>query len=154
MTKKEVSINTSWDEFEIGTCRVFVEVLNQYIPVLFFQEHRPKPSISVTMMKALNDILDMPKTEFDRLGDILGAEVYEKSKIKEIHIDQDNDVFENVYSEVIMDTGANIIVKDGGFLCLNDGTYFESLEIGEKSTEMKKPSKEERQQVIDMMLDS
>jgi len=115
MTKKELSINITWDEFEMGTCRIFVETLNQYIPTVFFQDHKPKPTVTNKMLAGVNDILDMDINEFDRLGEILGVEVYQKSKIKEIHIDQDNDVFDGVYSEVIMSLGSNkqigVIVK-------------------------------------------
>ncbi len=117
MTKKELSINTKWDEFEMGTCRVFIEVLNKYIPVVFFQDHKPNPTISNKMLQSVNDILDMSIDEFDRLGEVLGKEIYEQSKIKEFHIDQENDNFEGVYSEAIMESASNsqisVIVKDG-----------------------------------------
>ncbi len=158
MTKKEVSINTKWDEFEIGTCRVFVDVLKLYIPVLFFQDHKPRPTVSNTMMQALNDILDMPLDEFDRLPEILGMEDGTNIKLKEIHIDQDNDVYEGVYSEVIIDTAAktqvSVIVKDGAFICVNEGAYFDTLEVMEKKSEAVGPSKEEKQKIIDMMMSS
>ena len=130
MTKKELSINTKWDEFEMGTCRIFVERLNQYIPTLFFQDHKPKPTISNKMLQSVNDILAMDMDEFDRLGEILGTKEY---KIKEIHIDQDNDVYDDIYSEIIVSTASNvqvsIIVRDGTFLCVNDGNYFDSLMV-------------------------
>jgi len=158
MTKKELSINTKWDEFEMGTCRVFIEVLNKYIPVVFFQDHKPKPTISNTMLQSVNDILDMNSDEFNRIEEILGADIYEQSKIKEIHIDQDNDNFDGVYSEVIMNTGSNtqvsIIVKDGTFMCINDGTYFDTLEVSEKETEVSGLSKENREKIIAAMLSS
>ena len=152
MTKKELSINIKWDEFEMGTCRVFVETLNQYILTLFFQDHKPKPTVSNTMLKAVNDILDMDINAFDRLREILDVEEY---KIKEIHIDQDNDVFEGVYSEVIVSTGSNIqvsvIVKDGKFTCVNDGTYFDTLVVEKKESEKKGISKEDREKIIAIM---
>ena len=158
MTKKELSINTKWDEFEMGTCRVFIEVLNKYIPVVFFQDHKPKPTISNTMLQSVNDILDMNSDEFNRIEEILGADIYEQSKIKEIHIDQDNDNFDGVYSEVIMSTSSNtqvsIIVKDGTFMCINDGTYFDTLEVSEKETEVSGLSKENREKIIAAMLSS
>ncbi len=158
MTKKELSINTKWDEFEMGTCRVFVEVLNQYIPTIFFQDHKPKPTISNKMLQSVNDILDMDENEFARLEDILGVEDYEKSKIKEIHVDQDNDQYEGVYSEVIMTTSSNtqvgVIVKDGAFFCVNDGTYFDTLIVSEKENTSKGISKENREKIIAMMLSS
>lgn len=158
MTKKEVSINTTWDEFEMGTCRVFVEELNQYIPILFFQDHKPKPSISVKMLQSINDILSMNKNEFDRLKEILGVEIYQKSKIQEIHIDQENDKFEGVYSEVIINSGSNslisIIVKDSKFTCINDGTYFNTLAINKQKNEVCHPTKEEREKIIATLLSS
>lgn len=160
MTKKELSINTKWDEFEMGTCRVFIEVLNKYIPVVFFQDHKPKPTISNTMLQSLNDILDMDIDQFARIEEILGEEVYAHSKIKEIHIDQENDNFDGVYSEVIMDTGSNtqvaIIVKDGKFMCVNDGTYFDALVVSEKEqeSEAKKLTKEDKDKILSILLSS
>lgn len=132
MTKKEIMINTTWDEFEMGTCRLFVDVLNQYIPVIFFQDHKPNPSISNKMVQSVNAILDMDINAFNRLEEILGVDLYEQSKINEIHIDQDNDKFNGVYSEIIMRSISpnliSIIVKDGKVMCLNDGTYFDLIE--------------------------
>jgi len=152
MTKKELSINIKWDEFAMGTCRVFVETLNQYIPTLFFQDHKPKPTISNTMLQSVNDILDMDMNEFDRLREMLDTQEY---KIKEIHIDQDNDVFEGVYSEIIVSIGSNVqasvIVKDGKFTCVNDGTYFDTLVVEKKESEKKGISKEDREKIIAMM---
>jgi len=131
MTKKELSLNTKWDEFEMGICLVFFEVLNQYIPIIFFQEHKPTPAISDKMLQSLNTLLDIPLEIFENLKQIVGTTFYEQSKIKEIHIDQDNDTFESVYAEVIMEAKdkslISIIVKDGQFLCINDGSYFETL---------------------------
>lgn len=158
MTKKELSINTKWDEFEMGICRVFIEVLNKYIPVIFFQDHKPKPTISNTMLQSVNDILDMNIDEFNRLEEILGTDIYEQSKMKEIHIDQDNDNFDGVYSEVIMSTGSNaqvsIIVKDGKFMCINDGTYFDTLVVSEKNNEVSGLSEESRKKILAALLSS
>ena len=161
MTKKELSINITWDEFEMGTCRIFVETLNQYIPTVFFQDHKPKPTVTNKMLAGVNDILDMDINEFDRLGEILGVEVYQKSKIKEIHIDQDNDVFDGIYSEVIISLESNkqigVIVKDGAFFCLNNGRYFDTLAVSEEENDAdtsKKISKENREKILAMMLSS
>ena len=155
MTKKELSINVKWDEFEMGTCRLFVETLNQYIPAVFFQDHKPKPTISNKMLQGVNDILDMDSNEFDRIGEILGVESY---KIKEIHIDQDNDVYVGSYAELIVSTGSNvqvtIIVKDGKFLCVNDGTYFDNLVEREEEKKKYVPTKEEREHLISKLLSS
>jgi len=160
MTKKELSINTEWDEFEMGICPVFIEVLNKYIPVVFFQNHKPKPTISNTMLRSVNDILDMNIDEFNRLEEILGTNIYEQSKIKEIHIDQDNDNFDGVYSEVIMDSASNslisVIVKDGKFMCINDGTYFDTLVVSKKNNDNDMPNltKENREKIIAALLSS
>ncbi len=152
MTKKELSINIKWDEFEMGTCRLFVEVLDKYIPALFFQDHKPKPTVTDKMMKAVNDILDMDISEFDRLSEILGVKNY---KIKEIHIDQDNDVFEGVYSEVIVSVSSNfqatVIIKDGKFICLNDGNYFETCVVDKKKNKKKSITQRDREKIIAMM---
>jgi len=76
MTKKEVSLNTTWDEFEMGTCRLFIAALNQYIPTIFFQDHKPQPTISEKMLQSINDILAMTKDDFDQLNAILGTTTY------------------------------------------------------------------------------
>ncbi len=153
MTKKEIILNTIWDEFEMGTCRLFVDVLDQYIPVVFFQDHKPSPDISDKMIRSINDILALDKNELDTLKEILYTsylsvltdgdngdessmlnreELYLNNKVKEIHIDQDNDRFNGVYSEIIMSSVSNnlinIIVKDAKIICLDDGTYFDLLE--------------------------
>jgi len=158
MTKKELSINVKWDEFEMGTCRLFVETLNQYIPAVFFQDHKPKPTISNKMLEAVNHILDMDEKEFDRLGELVGVDTYQNSKIKEIHFDQDNDIYVGVYSEVILSIEAkeqvSIVVKDGKFLCVNDGTYFDTLEVCKKENELKSMSNEAREKIVAMMLSS
>jgi hypothetical protein len=155
MTKKELSINIKWDEFEMGTCRVFVPVLNQYIPLVFFQDHKPKPTVSNKMLASVNDILGMEEDEFSRLEDILAIETY---KIKEIHIDQDNDVYEGVHSEVIVSTGTHervsVVVKDARFMFVHDGTYFDTLAVSEKEPETKGMSKEHREQIVAKMMES
>jgi len=155
MTKKELSINIKWDEFEMGTCRLFVETLDEYIPALFFQDHKPKPTVTDKMLQAVNDILDMESSEFDRLSEILGVE---SCQIKEIHIDQDNDVYEGVYSEVIVSTDsgtqANVIVKDGRFILVNEGTYFDNLVAFEKEKKKYIPTEEEREHLIAKLLSS
>ena len=155
MTKKELSINVKWDEFEMGTCRLFVETLNLYIPVVFFQDHKPKPTISNKMLQSVNNLLDMDKNEFDRIGEILDVETY---KIKEIHIDQENDIYVGVYAEVIISTGVNeqisIVVKDGKFMFVNDGTYFDSLIDLEEEKKKYVPTKEEREKLVAKLLSS
>jgi len=63
-----------------------------------------------------------------------------------------------VYSEVILSTEAkkqvSIVVKDGKFLCVNDGTYFDTLEVCNKENELKSISNESREKIVAMMLSS
>lgn len=160
MTKKELSINTTWDEFEMGTCGLFVPLLNRYITVVFFQDHKPKPTISNKMLQSVNDILDMDQNEFDRLEALIGGKIYEQSKIKEIHIEQENDKFDGVYSEVIMDSTSNnlisVIVKDGKFIGINDGTYFDTLVVSKKDNDndVAALTKENREKIVAALLSS
>ncbi|CAA6822715.1 MAG: Unknown protein [uncultured Sulfurovum sp.] len=127
MGRKEILMNTKWDEFEMGTCRLFVNLFNQYIPFIFFQEHKPLPGISDRMIIALNHVMALNKDEQDIDLDEIGT-----NKVKEIHLDQENDRFSGIYSEIIMDTtsGAyvSLIVKDGKIITIDrDGSYFDSL---------------------------
>ena len=127
MGRKEILMNTKWDEFEMGTCRLFVNLFNQYIPFIFFQEHKPLPGISDRMIIALNHVMALNKDEQDIDLDEIGS-----NKVKEIHLDQENDRFSGIYSEIIMDTtsGAyvSLIVKDGKIITIDrDGSYFDSL---------------------------
>lgn len=101
------------------------------------------------MVQSINDILALDENELEIIKGLLHEaylltsgttgesnaskeEVYKNSKVKEIHIDQDNDRFNGVYSEIIMSSISNnlisIIVKDAKIICLNDGTYFDLLE--------------------------
>jgi len=130
VSNKELMLITKWDEFEMGICRLEVQFFNQYIPFVLFQEHRPKPNISKGMIKSINDILALNEVE---------QEFFEKEfadefgyKVKEIHIDQDNDALDGVYSEIIMERvfgdTVQLVVKDGKIICYNpDGSYFDSV---------------------------
>ncbi len=152
MTKKELSVNIIWDEFEIGTCRLFIESLQAYIPVLFFQDHKPNPTISDTMLQAVNEILCMKRAEFESLKQLLQVENH---SIKEIHIDQDNDIYAGVYSEFIIDTGEDlsktVIVKNGKFIAINEGNYFDTLDREEIKHRNKHLSTIEREKIIALM---
>lgn len=133
ISNKELMLITKWDEFEMGICRLEVKFFNQYIPFILFQEHRPKPNISKGMVDSINDILSLHEVE---------QAFFEKEfsnefgyKVKEIHIDQDNDTLEGTYSEIIMERvfgdTVQLIVKDGKVICYNnDGTYFDSIGEG------------------------
>jgi len=131
VSNKELMLITKWDEFEMGICRLEVQFFNQYIPFVLFQEHRPKPNISKGMIKSINDILALHEVEQSFFQQEFSKEL--GYKVKEIHIDQDNDAFESVYSEIMMErvTGETVqlIVKDGKIICYNpDGSYFDSIE--------------------------
>lgn len=151
MTRKEIMLNTTWDEFEMGTCRLFVNFFDQYIPFIFFQEHKPTPDISAKMIRSINEVLALEEDQLDTLKDRLHEaylstyviednaiaglnkeEVYLKSKVKEIHIDQENDKLNGVYSEIIMHTASvtlmSIVVKDGKIMYHNDDAYLDALE--------------------------
>jgi hypothetical protein len=148
MTRKEIMLNTKWDEFDMGTCRIYVDLFDQYIPFILFQEHRPTPDVSQKMISAINSILGLKIQQEESLKSMLyenylvqekskgnsklldREEVYLQSKIDEIHIDQENDRLKGIYSEVIVTTMAtepiSLIVKDGDFICIDDGTYFDT----------------------------
>lgn len=136
MTRKEVMLNTVWDEFGMGTCRLFVDFFNQYIPFILFQDHKPTPNISTPMMQSINAILTLDEGERERLKSILhevylsqavfvqeGAmvwnkeELYLQSKVKEIHIDQEHDHCDGTYAEIVIHCAWNallsVIVKEG-----------------------------------------
>lgn len=128
MGRKEILMNTTWDEFEMGTCRLFVKLFDQYIPFIFFQEHKPMPSISDRMIVALNQVMALEKEkqtlDFNELG---------IHKVKEIHLDQENDNLNGIYAEIIMDTSSgdylSLIVKDGEVVSVDrDGGYFDALQ--------------------------
>ncbi|CAA6816605.1 MAG: Unknown protein [uncultured Sulfurovum sp.] len=128
MGRKEILMNTKWDEFEMGTCRLFVNFFNQYIPFIFFQEHKPIPGISDRMIIALNQVMALDKVEQDFDFSELGTD-----KVKEIHLDQENDDLKGIYAEIIMDTTSgdyvSLIVRDGKVISVDkDGTYFEALQ--------------------------
>ncbi|CAA6809953.1 MAG: Unknown protein [uncultured Sulfurovum sp.] len=127
MGRKEILMNTKWDEFEMGTCRLFVNLFNQYIPFIFFQEHKPLPGISDRMIIALNQVMALDKDEQDFDFDGLGT-----NKVKEIHLDQDNDNLSGIYAEIIMDTASghylSLIVKDAKVVAIDkEGSYFDRL---------------------------
>jgi len=130
MKARHILFNTSWDEFDMGTCKFFVPFFNQYIPFLLFQDHKPKPKLTDKMILAINLIMELDDKEqglyFDEFGH--DAEV----KVSEIHIDQEHDDLDGVYSEIIMDMPSeeylSMIVKDGKIIHLDrDGTYLDSL---------------------------
>ncbi len=132
MKARHILFNTSWDEFDMGICKFDVKFFDQFIPFILFQDHKPKPALTVKMIKAINNIM-----EFDANEQGLYFEEFGKSsdvKVSEIHIDQEHDELEGVYSEIIMDMPSgeymSMIVKDGKIIHLDrEGTYLELLRI-------------------------
>jgi hypothetical protein len=134
MTRKEIMLNTKWDEFEMGTCGIFIPFFDQYIPFIFFQEHTPTPDISTKMIASINMIIgfdtSVRNTYLEAFKDEDGN--YLDHKVKEIHIDQDNDRLDGLYAEIIIQlptsNTVNLIVKDGKIVCIDhDNSYFEKL---------------------------
>ena len=130
MKARHILFNTSWDEFDMGTCKFQVDFFNQYIPFLLFQDHKPKPKLTEKMIMAINNImaLNMEKQELylREFGD--SSEV----KVSEIHIDQEYDELDGVYAEIIMDMPnveyMSLIVKDDKIISIDrTGTYFDTL---------------------------
>jgi len=130
MKMRDVLFNTSWDELDIGTCKFFVPFFDQYISFILFQDHSPKARITEKMVTAVNQVIELSNNT---------QEVYNKQfanndsiKIREIHIDQENDELDAVYSEIIVNTASDeymsLVVKDGTIVCIDTkGTYLESL---------------------------
>ncbi|WP_291869391.1 hypothetical protein [Maribacter sp.] len=74
MTKKELLNNTNWDEYQMGTCLLFVNVLSKEVPFVFFQKHKPEPSISDKMVESVNDILAINPVEIETIKEVLYEE--------------------------------------------------------------------------------
>jgi len=130
MTRRDILYATEWDECDMGTCKLFIDFFNQYIPFIFFQNHEPSPKITDKMILALNQILLLDKDLQGLYYETFGR--LNIPKVQEIHIDHDNDRFESIYSEVIMlmDSGEylSLIVKDGKMIRIDrKGTYLDSL---------------------------
>jgi hypothetical protein len=132
MKARHILFNTSWDEFDMGVCKFDVKFFDQFIPFLLFQDHKPKPALTGKMIMAINNIMEFDEKEqglyFQEFGD------KRETKVSEIHIDQEHDDLDGVYSEIIMDMPSgeymSMIVKDGKIIHLDrDGTYLESLKV-------------------------
>ena len=132
MKARHILFNTSWDEFDMGICKFDVKFFDQFIPFLLFQDHKPKPVLTEKMIVAINNIMELDAKEQDVYFDEFGEN--SEVKVSEIHIDQEHDGLDGVYSEIIMDMPAgkymSMIVKDGKIIHLDcDGTYLESLKV-------------------------
>lgn len=128
MTRRDILFNTEWDEFSMGTCKLFVDFFDQYIPFILFQENDHKPQITDKMIDALNQILSLETKQqplyFEKFAD------HPYNRVSEIHINQEHDTRDGIYSEIIMQTPSghyrSLIVKDGKIIaCDTDGSYFD-----------------------------
>ncbi len=131
MTRRDIFFNTSWDEFDMGTCKLFVDFFNQYLPFIIFQNNKPKPKVSDKMLASINQVLELDEREQGVF--FKEFENKEKLKVKEIHIDEENDRFNAIYTEIIMDTDSSeylsFILKDGKIIFVDrEGSYMDLLE--------------------------
>ena len=132
MKARHILFNTSWDEFDMGVCKFHVDFFNQFIPFLLFQDHRPKPALTEKMIVAINNIMKLDAKEQGLYFEEFGED--SDTKVSEIHIDQEHDDLDGVYSEIIMDMPIgkymSLIVKDGKIIYLDkEGMYLESLKV-------------------------
>lgn len=74
MTKEEILKNTVWDEYEMGKCPLFVNMFEQEISFVFFQDFKPNPSISDKMTASVNEILSLDKSELYTIKEMLYEE--------------------------------------------------------------------------------
>jgi len=130
MTRRDILYATEWDEFGMGTCKLYITFFEQYIPLIFFQNHEPSPKITDKMILALNEVLLL-----DKALQGLFFEYFKDTKIpkvQEIHIDHENDRFEGIYSQVIMAMPLgeylSFIIKNGKMIAIDtEGTYLDLL---------------------------
>jgi len=74
MTKEEILKNTTWDDYEMGNCPLFVNLFEKKLPFVFIQEHKPKPSITNKMTECVNQILLLNKSEIEIIKEMLWEE--------------------------------------------------------------------------------
>lgn len=74
MTKEEIHNKTTWDDYEMGNCPIFVNLFDREIPFLFFQDHKPKPSITDKMVEIVNEVLELNQSERSILKEMLWEE--------------------------------------------------------------------------------
>lgn len=74
MKKEELLEKTTWDEYEIGTCLLFVNCLEKDSPFRFFQDHQPKPDITEKMVETVNDVLALDKSNLETIAEMLWEE--------------------------------------------------------------------------------
>lgn len=76
MTKEEILSRTTWDYYEMGNCPIYVSLFDKEIPFIFFQEHKPKPSITDKMTECVNDLLLLNKSELGTIKEMLWEECH------------------------------------------------------------------------------
>lgn len=74
MTKEELLKNTTWDEYEMGNCPLFVPLFGKKIPFIFFQEHQHKPTITDKMTECVHEILLLNISELELIKELLWEE--------------------------------------------------------------------------------
>lgn len=74
MTKEEILSKTVWDEYEIGNCPIFVDLFDKEIPFIFFQNHKEKYNITEKMVKCVDDVLTLDKSELNTIQTLLWEE--------------------------------------------------------------------------------
>ena len=74
MTKEEILSKTDWDAYEMGNCPIFVEVFDQEIPFIFFQDHQEQPDITDKMVQCVNDVLTLNTSELITIQTLLWEE--------------------------------------------------------------------------------
>jgi hypothetical protein len=74
MTKKEILSKTTWDYYEIGTCPIYLPLFEKEIPIVFFQDHAPEPSITDKMLACVNDLIALERSEIETIKEMLWEE--------------------------------------------------------------------------------
>jgi hypothetical protein len=74
MTKEEILDKTTWDNYGMGNCSIFVNLFDKEVPFVFFQDHESSPSITDKMVKSVNDILALNKSELNTIQEMLWDE--------------------------------------------------------------------------------
>ena len=74
MTKEAILKSTTWDDYGMGTCPIFIDLFGEVIPFIFLQSCEPKPNISDKMVESVNEILSLTKSDRETIKDMLWEE--------------------------------------------------------------------------------
>jgi hypothetical protein len=74
MTKNEILNNTTWDDYQMGACSLYVPIFDKEIPFIFFQDHQPEPSITDKMLDCIHDILALEISQIETIKEMLWEE--------------------------------------------------------------------------------